>query len=233
MDHIENTWVENASSKDNLLEYQNWFDTCSSLSEATSNGFIDFTHRIFTPDFYEYVGDPKQKTSLEIGFGGGRLINAANKFFDKSFGIDILDEKSIKMTQEFINLHGQNNVNLLNYNDRDIIKDKSIDFVYSFIVFQHFSSYSIIENYLTLIKRVLSNNGCGILYFGRNDFTQYDIYQVSEETFQDRECSLYVKEKFMVNEMLKQFDVIESNIPTKKLWNKNRSMQFYIKFKNK
>ncbi len=230
MNYIENTWIENASNKDSLLEYENWFDTCKSLSEARKNGFIDFTHRIFTPDFYEYVGDPKDKTCLEIGFGGGRLINASNKFFCKSYGIDILDDKSIQKTQEFIDLSGENDVTLLNYRNKDIIKNDSIDFVYSFIVFQHFSSYDIIQNYLDLIDRTLKKGGCGILFFGRNDFTSDDIYTISSDNFNERECSLYVKEAFMVSEMKKKFKVISSGIPTKKLWSKNNSAQFYIKF---
>lgn len=233
MNKIERCWREHTERQESLLEFENWFDTCSSLEEARSNGFIDFAHRCFTPDFYKYVGDPKTKNCLEIGFGGGRLINVADKFFNKAYGLDVLSDAAMSMTQSFIDLSGDNDVTLLHYTDSDKIADKSIHFVYSFIVFQHFASYSVIENYLDIIKRVLTDDGCGVIYFGRNDFTNDKILEKPENDFVDRECSLYVKPDFMVEEMSKKFDVISNGIPTKKMWTNNPSMQFFIKFKNK
>ena len=39
--------------------------------------------------------------------------------------------------------------------DIEDIEDKSIDFIYSFIVFQHFDSFEEIDFYLKQIKRIL------------------------------------------------------------------------------
>jgi len=73
---IENSWIVNAAKRQDMLKYQNWFDTCNSLDECVKKGYIDFAHRIFTEDFYGIIGDPRNKRFLEIGCGGGRLLNA-------------------------------------------------------------------------------------------------------------------------------------------------------------
>ena len=67
---IEESWIVNAKNKESDdLEFQGWFNGAKSLEEIVSNGFIDFSHKIFTQDLYQYLGNPREKTSLEIGFG--------------------------------------------------------------------------------------------------------------------------------------------------------------------
>lgn len=142
MNKIEQSWVDNAAKRtNNMLEYQNWFDECKFLEECVKNGFIDFTTRIFTKDFYKVMGDPRNKSCLEIGFGGGRLLNASSKFFKTVYGVDILNDACIKTTSEFLKSSGTKNFKLLHRDQANIIGDKTIDFVYSFIVFQHLSSW--------------------------------------------------------------------------------------------
>ena len=150
--YIEKNWISGPrENKSDMLRYQQWFDSCRSLDECVANGVVDFTHKIFTKDLYEHLGDPRGKTSLEIGFGGGRLVNIAAKIFKKSYGVDLLDAGSILKTREFLATVGNTrNVELLNYSDVNKIDNESIDFAYSFIVFQHFSDISVVEEYLKL-----------------------------------------------------------------------------------
>lgn len=226
MKEIENMWIDNPYSKLNDIDaYLNWFDSSENYEKNYSKGFIDFYTRILTPDLYNYLSDPREKNSLEIGFGGGRLINAASKIFKKSYGVDILNEDCIKMTNKILSDNMSYNVAL--YNDADNLKDKSIDFVYSFIVFQHFAGWKTVEFYLDLIDRVLTDNGVGILYFGRNDFNNKDYYEVDPE---ERGCSLYVNPEFAKSRMQEWFEVIEVGEITKQPWNDLRSGQFFIKF---
>ena len=229
---IEESWKYHVSTKENLLDFENWFETCSSLDECVSNGIMDFSHRIFTPDFYQYIGNPKLCTSLEIGFGGGRLINCASKYFKHCYGIDIIDYKDIAMSEKFLKTYKcEENYTLYNYSHKELLRDKTIDFVYSFVVFQHFKDFTVIEDYIKLIKRVMKPNACGILYFGNNVYTNDNIY-LDHENFTNKECTLFVKPDFMKQYMKQNFEVLKVIIPPKKLYNQERSGQFYIKFRN-
>ena len=228
MEKIENMWITNPHSKvDDIDAYLNWFDSSENHKKNYSKGYIDFYNRVLTLDLYASLGDPREKNSLEIGFGGGRLINAASKIFKHAYGIDILNEECIEMTHKILSSNMSHNVTLYNNKDSDKLKDKSIDFVYSFIVFQHFANWSVVEFYLDLIDRVLTDDGVGILYFGRNDYNNKDYYEVDPE---ERGCSLYVKPDFAEERMKEWFEVLEVGEVTKQPWNNLRSGQFYIKF---
>lgn len=232
MDKIAQSWIDNANNKGTLLEYENWFDSCSTLKDCVSNGYIDFTHSIFTQDFYNIIGDPRNACCLEIGFGGGRLINAASKFFRRAIGIDILSQASIDKTYEFLKTNNYNeNVTLFNRNDVDKIPANSVHFAYSFIVFQHFSSYDEVLFYLELLYKTLNHNGAGIIFFGRNDITSKDIHLVKETEFETRCCSLYLNKDFAKKEVGRYFEVIEVGEKTKRPWSTSKSGQFYIKFR--
>jgi len=230
MSKIKNSWIASADRRTNdMLEYQNWFDSCSSLEECIKKGFIDFTSRIFTTDFYKIIGDPRNKKCLEIGCGGGRLLKAACNFFGVGYGVDILGTKSFDKTEDFI---GSNN--FLPWH-RDLIhqiSDGSIDFIYSFIVFQHFDSWNEANMYLDFIQRVIKPTGAGIIYFGLNKINDQDFVIVEDKDFSDRACSLYVSQEFAAQEMSKRFDILDIDRGTKQPWSNRESGQFFIKFKS-
>ena len=164
--NIEESWIVNAKLRESHdLAYQKWFNKVGTLKETVQNGFIDFSHKIFTEDLYKYIGDPRQKTSLEIGFGGGRLINAASKYFNMCYGLDILDPSSIEKTQDFLKKQGCSNHTLLHRDNSDVIEDGSIDFIYSFIVFQHFKDWDEVLKYFSLFKRVMAPGAIAKIYF--------------------------------------------------------------------
>ena len=231
MGKIEKSWTDNDNVKKNALAYQQWFDSCDSLDHCTKNGFIDFTARIFTTDFYDIIGDPRGKTCMEIGSGGGRLLNAACKFFKFGYGVDILTPESFGMTKSFMSLSGTDNFKLLHKDSAGSILDNSVDFVYSFIVFQHFDSWAEVTKYLDLISRVLKPGGAGVVYFGLNKENDQDILVTKDKDFNDRACSLYVSKGIVEKEISKRFLFSEISRGTKQPWNKKESGQFYVKFK--
>ena len=234
MSVIENNWIKNANLNSNdTVSYLNWFDSIKDKREYIQTGHIDFFNRILTIDMYKYLGNPYNKNCLEIGFGGGRLINAAMKVFSHSFGIDILDEVSKNKTKNILSeLNDNDNFTLINRDNKSDIESKSIDFIYSFIVFQHFHHINEIYNYVNFSKRVLKDDGCGIFYFGRNDINNKD-YVCYNEIPNPRGCSLYLSKNFAINILKSKFDIIEVGEVTKKPWNNKISGQFYIKFRNK
>lgn len=230
MNIIENNWITNAKDRESeLIDYLKWFDTVNDLREYICLGHIDFFNRILTTDMYNFLGNPYEKTSLEIGFGGGRLLNAACSIFKYCYGIDIIEETSQQLTKQILQNQLKTNFTLIHRDNKTNIKDNSIDFVYSFIVFQHFSSINEVENYLKFSNRVLVNKGCGIFYFGRND-TSNEEYICYSTLNNERGCSLLLKKEFAENLVKKYFKIIEIGEVTKKPWINDRSGQFFIKF---
>ena len=76
---VKDVWTKGPTVLEDEVEFHSFFDIEDSIESAMKKGFIDFSHKIFTGDFYHLLGDPRDKTALEIGFGGGRLINAASE----------------------------------------------------------------------------------------------------------------------------------------------------------
>ena len=172
-------YPENFSN--NMVEYQKWFDECDSLKSCVAKGEIDFHNRILTPDIYKILGDPREKIALDIGFGGGRLVLASSKVFKNVIGIDVLSEKLRKMTEKFLDSQGTNNYELLDPDSMLKIESNSVDFVYSYIVFQHFSSIDYFHKYMDLIRRVLKPGGVGNIFFGLCVAKNPGIHQVVKE----------------------------------------------------
>jgi len=233
-DRIYQSWINNANSlSKDMHTYQNWFNGCNSVRHGYSKGIIDFYSRILTADMYEYLGDPREKVSLEIGYGGGRLLYAASRIFKKSLGIDILDEKSIGMTKKILDEYDVTNYELYSYNNMGHIESESIDFIYSFIVFQHFSSIQYFFQYLDIIYDKLKKGGCANIFFGRNDINNQNYVEMPEEQFRDRGCSLFLKPDFAINELSKNFKVLEAGVTKKQPWSTDGELsgQFFVKFR--
>ncbi|KAA3646417.1 MAG: class I SAM-dependent methyltransferase [Chloroflexi bacterium] len=143
-----------------------WFDASSSLDESVTSGFWDFSVHILTPQVLQYIASPHQKTALEIGHGGGRLLNVACNYFGKSIGIDIHDQNDY--VAEFLKGQGKDNFELIKTNGTEIeVAGTSIDLVYSFIVLQHLPSYQALEGYIAAVSRILKPGGVAQLYFGK------------------------------------------------------------------
>jgi SAM-dependent methyltransferase len=147
-------------------QFQGWFDKSESIDESIRRGYWDIAVHVLVPEVVERIADPSALTVLEIGYGGGRLMNAAAAYFGRVIGIDVHEERDA--VSSFLAGLGRNNVELLQTDGRSIpLADQSIDLVYSFIVLQHLPLLASFDRYLAETRRVLRNDGVAQLYFGR------------------------------------------------------------------
>jgi len=151
-----------ASSDD---EFFTWFNSASDKDAAFVRGTWDYMIHIALPAS-QFLSKPEEKIALEIGYGGGRILAAASKYFMNVIGIDIHDHNE-KVESE-LKQRGIRNFRLIKTDGREIpLENASVDFVYSFIVLQHIEKYYIFKEYIKETYRVLTTNGIAVLYFGR------------------------------------------------------------------
>lgn len=162
------------ASKGDANDFFNWFDESGGdIDTNFIKGQCEFTLYILMPTL-KLLKNPKNKTALEIGYGGGRLLAAASYFFRKVIGIDIHNKMST-VKDEFEKRDITNYELLQNDGQTIPVKNSSIDLVYSFIVLQHVEKIDIFESYLKESYRVLNKGGLAVLFFGR-------LYQISSNT---------------------------------------------------
>ena len=143
-----------------------WFNDAVSEEEAMRRGYWDFALHILTPPVCQRIAEPAALTALEIGYGGGRLVNAAASYFGRVVGIDVHDE--LDQVAALLERRGHTNVTLLKTDGSSIgVDDGSVDLVYSFIVLQHLPRYEAFVRYLEETHRVLADGGVAQLYYGR------------------------------------------------------------------
>ena len=143
-----------------------WFNEAKDINTSFIRGSWDFNLHIALP-LAKFIKDPENKTILEIGHGGGRILAAASRSFKECIGIDIHEHN--KLVENEFKKRGINNVKLILTDGTHIpIENNSIDVVYSFIVLQHVEKIEIFQNYLRETYRVLKPNGIAVLYFGRH-----------------------------------------------------------------
>lgn len=155
-----------SSKKRGLAAFQAWFNKSKDMSETIRAGYWDLTSHILTDTVCRYLNHPEEKIALEIGYGGGRILNAACSYFKQVIGIDIHREKAT--VSRFLTSQGKKNFKLL-YTSGYLIKvdSSSVDFIYSFIVFQHLLNYQNLLSYLKETYRCLKVGGSAQLYFGK------------------------------------------------------------------
>lgn len=193
------------------INFQDWFDSADSIQATLAQAEYDFHHKILPSDKNLLK---RFDSSCEIGFGGGRLLVNAAKLFHKAYGIDI--HESFDRTSEFLASNNIKNFKLINYIDRENLPE--IHFFYSFIVIQHFDSISILEEYLDLIKEKLAPNGVASLWYARLKTPFFgSYYEVPDEQFRVRECSLFLRPNKMI-ELLSDrgFVVVDHTIDNKR-----------------
>jgi len=145
--------------------FQSWFNQSSSVDESLRRGYWDFAVHVVKPEVAARLGNPGTLTALEIGYGGGRLVNAAGSFFGRVIGIDVHGEKD--EAAALLEREGKSNVELHQTDGRTIpVGDGVVDFVYSFIVLQHLPSLETFQAYLRETHRVLRRGGVAQLYYG-------------------------------------------------------------------
>jgi len=100
--------------------------------------------------------DPRGKTALEIGCGVGRMTTAFSEEFGEAVGIDVSAEM-VKKAQA----RGVPRARYLLGSGCDLsgVADASVDFVFSYIVFQHIPEKAVILRYFAEAARVLRPGG--------------------------------------------------------------------------
>ncbi|MCX6816714.1 MAG: class I SAM-dependent methyltransferase [Candidatus Beckwithbacteria bacterium] len=155
-----------ASKKKGMAAFQAWFDKSKDINESIKRGYWDLTFHILTQTVCRHLNNPEEKIALEIGYGGGRILNAACSYFKQVVGIDIHEEKNTVI--KFLTSQGKTNFKLLTTSGCSIaVASDSLDFIYSFIVLQHLPNYENLTSYLKETRRCLKVGGVAQLYFGK------------------------------------------------------------------
>jgi len=102
--------------------------------------------------------DSQVKICLEFGCGNGRMTEFLAKIFKKVYALDISKEMIESAKRRLSQI---NNISYLIDNNKDKInlKDNSIDFIFSYIVFQHLPSKEMIKDALKEFHRILKDDG--------------------------------------------------------------------------
>ena len=130
-------------------------DIPSGDEEFFASGRADF-EQLILPSLASHGFDPSGKVALEIGCGIGRMTRWAAERFEEVIGMDV-SEEMVKIARQY----GWPGARFVKGSGSDLvgIADASIDFVYSYIVFQHIPDRSVILGYIGEIGRVLRPAG--------------------------------------------------------------------------
>lgn len=102
--------------------------------------------------------DPARRKALEIGCGPGRLLAPMTEHFGEVHGVDVSDEMLALARKRLADAPGAR-FHLVSGDNLAPVEDNSIDFVYSYTVFQHIPSRDAVMNYLREAHRVLKPGG--------------------------------------------------------------------------
>ena len=225
---IRRSWEETPSKLRDMVEFLNWFDQTGSIAETVKRGETDWQYRFVAGSHFAAI--PKTR-ALEIGFGAGRLLMHASRSFESVVGVDI--HENFALSQAFLASQGVTNVQLLHRDQIDQVASGSVDFVYSFIVFQHFDSMQEVEFYLNHIARILSPAGVAQIYYGKKggDGTQV----TTPDDFRLRDCSLFISPGTMRQIVADRFEVLEyrDELARDPVANTGQSVQAMVTFRNR
>ena len=223
---------EIAGRSEDLLDFFRYFDDAESLSEVWMRGNWDFAHYILKPSVLPYLNNPYEKRVLEIGYGGGRLLQAACRYFGSGVGVDVHGNASL--VREAIESLDVSNFELFQTDGLSMpMDDSSIDFAYSFIVLQHLPTLQSLRAVLQELRRVIRPDGIGILYFGylRSGLFKRTRFEeaIRSKTPDVRDVTLRLTMPF-ARKLISQtgYDVHEMGRSQKDPWNPAHGGQFYV-----
>ncbi len=98
------------------------------------------------------------RRALEIGCGPGRLMRPLARNFGEIHGVDV-SEEMVRMAEEKLKRIPNARVHHSSGADLSPFSNESMDFVYSYAVFQHIPSRDVVLQYLREARRVLKNGG--------------------------------------------------------------------------
>lgn len=110
-------------------------------------------------EFKRFPGiDSHSLRALEIGCGPGRLMRPLAAHFAEVHGVDISDEMVARAKANLAGVPNAHPRHAPNSN-LEAFTDASIDFIYSYAVFQHIPSREVVMGYLSDAVRVLKPGG--------------------------------------------------------------------------
>lgn len=122
------------------------------------------TGREVVEDVLAWAGEGvRRERMLEIGCGMGRMLVHFAPHFTRVDGVDIAPEMIEQAKAS--GLPDNVNVSLTSGSDLSGFGDSEIDFVFSFVVFQHIPDPAVISSYLREVTRVLRPEGRAVLQF--------------------------------------------------------------------
>ncbi len=104
------------------------------------------------------AADSRTMQALEIGCGPGRLLKPMSRHFGHIYGVDVSDEM-IRIARERLRDIPNANVEATNGATLSQFADESLDFIYSYAVFQHIPSRDVVLSYMREARRVLKPGG--------------------------------------------------------------------------
>jgi ubiquinone/menaquinone biosynthesis C-methylase UbiE len=206
---IKRSWIETPDKLGDLTQFLSWFDKTSSVEETVERARSDWQYKITA--FDRYAALPRARC-LEIGFGGGRLLVEASNDFTDAIGVDI--HTAFNKTRDYLALHHRTNIRLLHRDELNTIEDASVDFIYSFIVFQHFDTYEEVDFYLDHIRRILTPTGCAQIFFAKSETQGVRVIDPLE--FKKRKCSLFINPALFRERIAQTFAVLDFQDTMKK-----------------
>lgn len=121
------------------------------------------------------LGDTRAWSMVEIGCGLGRMTQRFAERFGRVYAVDVSPEMLGRARAQWGHLRNAEFI-LGHGNDLPGIPDRSIDFVFSFIVLQHVPQPEIVKDYLREAARVLKPGGLAYLQF-RTDVQTFPQHQ--------------------------------------------------------
>jgi len=115
-------------------------------------------------DIEKYIGNeefPLNKwTILEIGCGIGRMTAFLSMLFKRVIAIDISGEMIRQAKDRLKYVSGHSNIKLIETDGETIpVDDDSVDFAFSYLVFQHMKTREMVEKNFQEVYRVLNRGG--------------------------------------------------------------------------
>jgi SAM-dependent methyltransferase len=157
LEKMRREWDERA--RENARYYvatanENWTD-----EDYFESGRINVGDEVLTDMINVCQGkDPKQMKVLEIGCGSGRITRALAEIFGDVYAVDISGEM-IRQARETLQNTPNAHVFQNNGTDLRVLGDIQVDFAFSYIVFQHIPSRSVIHSYVREVARLLRPGG--------------------------------------------------------------------------
>jgi SAM-dependent methyltransferase len=153
LESIRRDW--DARALENPRAYINWSDVPDNDEAFFQSGKVDYDQYV-KPFLRRMQFDPGDKSVLEIGCGVGRIARWMSQDFARYVGVDVSPEMIRRASANHL---PRATFQTVSGGDLTGIASASMDFVFSFAVFQHVPNRDAIFNYFAETARVLKPGG--------------------------------------------------------------------------